>query len=219
MHRACPSQSRRCNTGHTAASSCPARAPCSNLVDGRICLDVVCAGPRQPQLDSFAIHTAARNSSTAGMQSGQGIMGAAARPRWQAGCGRAVTSDVGEKGRRRQTPHLIMPAVTLFCRCSGLPSATTHSPTRKLAERPANKRMRKRACQLGTHGLAALCGASPFPSPFLSAPLYHPVQQSHPTLPYHHSLAANPLTQLDSGQRAVCLHLEYCQVTDGVVID
>lgn len=40
-------------------------------------------------------------------------------------------------------PHLTMPAVTLFCRCSGLPSATTHSPTRRLADRPAGRRGRR----------------------------------------------------------------------------
>ena len=37
----------------------------------------------------------------------------------------------------RPPTHLTIPAVTLFCRCSGLPSATTHSPTRRLEERPA----------------------------------------------------------------------------------
>ena len=47
---------------------------------------------------------------------------------------------VGKPMRPAAASHLTMPAVTLFCRCSGLPSATTHSPTRRLAERPADQR-------------------------------------------------------------------------------
>ena len=81
---ACPPQLASCITDPTTKRGCPALplphapapapCPCSHLVDGGICLDVVCAGPRQPQLDSLAVHTAARTEAEQGCnQARQGM--------------------------------------------------------------------------------------------------------------------------------------------------
>ena len=96
--------------------------------------------------------------------------------------------------------HLTMPAVTLFCRCSGLPSATTHSPTRRLAERPA-------------HGAAGQPSPEAAPNKHTHRPgdLWPPLppRRCHPPA----------LTQLGGGQRRVGLHLDHSQVADGVIGD
>lgn len=41
------------------------------------------------------------------------------------------------KGLTLRSTQLMMPAVTLFCRCRGLPRASTHSPARRPLEVPS----------------------------------------------------------------------------------